>query len=130
MTRSAVNMDVVNDLNGKAVRQLVDAHRQRTEDPLILAVRYHVDDPSGHIHLLEVLGNFPGADEDELMVTEFGPSANLLIVGKLHLALGSPAQLQAAAKRSDPIAAAARDGEVVFDNGSAEAAELKRELGL
>lgn len=130
MPTPASSMDIVRDLNEKAVRQLVDAHRQRTDEPLVLAVRYNLGDPNGHIHLLEVLDQFPGADDDELLVTEFGPSANLLIVGDLHLALGSPAQVQSAAKRGDPIAMAARDGEVVFDDGSAKAADLRRELRL
>jgi S1-C subfamily serine protease len=80
--------------------------------------------------LLEVLDRFPGADDDELLVTEFGPSANLLIVGDLHLALGSPAQVRSATKRRDPVSMAAKGGEVVFDDGSVQAAELKRELGL
>jgi hypothetical protein len=123
-------MDIVKDLNEKAVRQLVAAHRQMTDEPLILAVRYSLDDPKGHIHLLEVLDRFPGADDDELLVTEFGPSANLLIVGDLHLALGSPAQVRSATKRRDPVSMAAKGGEVVFDDGSVQAAELKRELGL
>ena len=131
MATSASSMDIViKDLNEKAVRQLVAAHQQRTDEPLILAVRYGLDDPKGHIHLLEVLDRFPGADDDELLVTEFGPSANLLIVGALHLALGSPAQVRSAAKRRDLIAIAAKDGQVVFDDGSAQAADLKRELGL
>lgn len=130
MPTSALNLDIVRDLNAKAVRQLVDAHRRRTDEPLVLAVRYNHDDPRGHIHLLEVLDHFPGADDDELLVTEFGPSANLLIVGALHLALGSPAQVLAAARKGDPLTGAARNGEIVFADGSAKAEELRRELGL
>ena len=130
MPTSTSNMDLVRKLNEKAVRQLVTAHRQMTDEPLVLAVRYNLDDAKGHIHLLEVLDQFPGADDDELLITTFGPSANLLIVGDLHLALGSPAQVQSAAKRRDPTIVAASKGEVVFDDGSAKATGLKQDLGL
>lgn len=130
MAKSVLNKDVVKHLNNKAVRQLVAAHRKRKDEPLVLAIHYDLGDPRGDIHLLEVLEHFPGADDDELMVTTFGPSANLLILGNLHLALGSPAQVRSAVERNDAIAAAARDGEVVFDNGSAKAKALKREFGL
>jgi hypothetical protein len=130
MPTSALNGDIVRDLNEKAVRQLVAAHRLRTDEPLVLAIRFNLDDPQGHIHLLEVLDQFPGADDEELLVTRFGPSANLLVLGDLHIALGSPAQVHSAARRGDPIAVAARSGVVVFDDGSARAAELRRELRL
>lgn len=123
-------MDIIRDLNNKAVRHLVAVHQQRTDEPLILAVHYNRDNPEGHIYLLEVLDQFPGAGDDELLVTEFGPSANLRIMGTLYLALGSPAQVQSAAKKGHPIAMAVKKGEVVFDDGSENAKELKRELGL
>ena len=60
----------------------VREHAARTDEPLILAVRYTLEDPTD-IGLLEVLGDFPGSDEDEPLVTEFEPSANLRILGKL-----------------------------------------------
>ncbi|ETR68003.1 MAG: hypothetical protein OMM_10974 [Candidatus Magnetoglobus multicellularis str. Araruama] len=129
MSSSIINN--IKYLNEKAVRQLVTAHQQLTDEPLVLVIRYNFDDPNGNIYLLEVLDKFPGSDNEELLATQFGPSANLRIVGDLHLALGSPAQVQAAAKRRDSVVKAVSiDGEVVFEDGSEQADELKRELGL
>ena len=123
-----MNQNSIKYLHDKAVRQLIAAHRQRTEEPLILAVRYNLD--GGDIYLLEVLDGFPGGDEDELLFTEFGPSANLIIVGRLHLVLGSPAQVRFALERDDnQIKEAVKCGKVVFDDGSAEATRLKKAVG-
>lgn len=130
MPSAAPSINLVNELNKKAVRQLVAAHRKRKDEPLILAVWYNLDDPKGHIHLLEVLDRFPGGEDDELLETKFGPSANLRIVGDLHLALGSPAQVQSAIRRRDRIMKAIKGGTVVYANGSAKALKLKRVLGL
>ena len=130
MSMPTMNPGLINDLHDKAIRQLVAAHRQRTEEPLLLAVRFDLADSTGDIHLLEVLDQFPGGDEDELLVTEFGPSASFIIVGKLQLVLGSPAQVRSALKRGDAITVAVRGGEVVFDDGGTEAARLKQEFGL
>lgn len=70
----------VKDLHDRAVQDLIAAHRQRTEEPLALAIRYGLDDPED-IHILEVLDGFPGPDDDELLITEFEPSAQLRILG-------------------------------------------------
>lgn len=51
-------------------------------------------------------------------------------VAQLHLVLGSPAQLRAAIERKDKIVEALGGGEVLHDDRSEEAAELKRALGL
>lgn len=130
MSTSTMNPDRINDLHDKAICQLVAAHRQRTEEPLILAIRFGLDDPKGDVHLLEVLDQFPGGDEDELLVTEFEPSASLIIVGKLQLVLGSPAQVRSALERGDAITTAVRGGKVVYDNYGAEAAQLKKAFSL
>ncbi len=119
----------IRQLHEDAIEQLVAAHRQRTDEPLVLAVRYEVGDPMD-VHLLEVIDGFPGGDDDELLVTEFEPSAQLRILGKLHLVLGSPAQLQAAIRRNHPLIAAVKTGSVVHDDGSDVAKQLKGELGL
>ena len=122
---------IINDLNEKAVRQLVTAHRRLTDEPLVLAIRYNFADPKGDIYLLEVLDKFPGEDDEDLLITQFGPSPSLRIVGDIHLVLGSPAQVQTTAKRHDSIVmSASRDGEVVFEDGSEQANELKCELRL
>ena len=121
--------DRIRNLHDRAVRQLVEAHQRGTDEPLVLAVRYKLDDPND-IYLLEVLNQFPGGDDDELLETEFGPSAELIIVGKLHLVLGSPAQVQSAITRGDTIATAAKRGQVEFDNRGPEASALKKALGL
>ena len=130
MSTSTMNVEPrIANLHDRAVRQLVQAHQQRTDEPLLLAIRYRLDDPSD-IYLIEVLGAFPGAADDELLETAFDPSANLIIVGRLHLVLGSPAQVQAAVQRGDPIMQAARVGRVEFDNGGSEAATIRESLGL
>lgn len=116
-------------LNDRAVRQLLEAHRQRTDQPLILAVRFAGERPED-IHLLEVLGSFPGEDEEELFVTDFAPSANLVMLGKLCLALASPGQIRAAIKRRDPLVGAIGRGAVVHSDGSKTAKAIRKELGL
>ena len=119
----------VKQLHDDAVRQLVESHRERTDEPLVLAVRYETGDPMD-VHLLEVLEGFPGGDDDELLVSEFEPSAQLRILGKLHLVLGSPAQLEAAIRRGDPVLDAVKVGTVVHDDGGDVARHLKGALGL
>jgi len=130
MAAPTMNPQLIKTLHDRAVAQLVKAHRQRTDEPLILAVRFNLNDPKGDIYLLEVLGNFPGGDDDELMATQFGPSANLVIVGNLHLVLGSPAQVREAIKKGDSIIKTAKGGIVVYANRSAEATNLRKALAL
>lgn len=119
----------VREFHDRAVAELVAAHTERTDEPLVLAVRYRLDEPVD-VHLIEVLAGFPGGDDDELLVTEFAPSAHLRILGKLHLALGSPAQLRAAVTRGDAIIADLAQGTIVHSDGSQDAAELRKLLGL
>jgi hypothetical protein len=78
---TAAQIDRIQELNDRAVNTLVREHAARTEEPLILAVRYTLEDPAD-IGLLEVLGDFPGSDEHEPLVTQFEPSASLRILGK------------------------------------------------
>ncbi len=116
------------ELNDRAARELVNAHKTRQDEPLILAVRFNIDDFD--IHLLEVLRDFPGDDDDELLVTEFEPSAQLRIPGKLRLVLASPGQFRSNLKRGDKLFDEVRNGESLYDDGSKEAVELKKSLGL
>jgi hypothetical protein len=130
MPKTKMRQNLIEELNQKAIKQLVASHQQLKDEPLLLAVRFKCDDPSGDIHLLEVLDQFPGGDTDELLVTEFEPSASLVIVGKLHLVLGSPTQVRSALKKNDWLTNEVRDGQVVFNDGSGVASALKKELGL
>lgn len=108
----------------RVIRGLVQAHSTRDDEPLLLAVRYRRDDLED-LHLLEVIENFPGNDDDPLFRTEFGPSADLVILGKLHLILASPAQLRAAVGRGDPLFAEVKaDGQVLFPAGAPEGEAL------
>ena len=106
----------------------MEAHKKRTEEPLVLAVRYNLQEED--IYLLEVLAGFPGGDDDELLTTEFDRSASLLIFGKLHLSLGSPAQLRSAIAHGDEMARQFRGGQVLYEDGSQAAKELRQALGL
>jgi hypothetical protein len=118
----------IEELHTRAVKELVNVHAKKTDEPLVLAVRYPGAEPLD-VYLFEALDGFPGGEEDELLSTEFEPSAQLRILGKLHLVLGSPDQLESAAKRGDAIVADLRKGMVVFDT-HARAPELKKLLGL
>jgi hypothetical protein len=119
----------IRTLHDRAVKELVEAHTTRKDEPLVLAVRYRKDDLDD-VYLLEVLDGFPGGDDDELLVTEFEPSPQLRILGKLHLALGSPGQLRSALRRDDAVVIDVKRGAVVFDSQSADAVDLRRRLGL
>ncbi|MDT8390161.1 MAG: hypothetical protein RRC34_06600 [Lentisphaeria bacterium] len=116
-------------LNERAVKQLLEAHRQQEDQPLLLAVRFR-GDVEEDIHLLEVLAGFPGDDDDELFVADFAPSASLVMLGKLYLVLASPGQIQAAVKRRDPLIDEIRGGKVVYSDGSQSAKAICKELGL
>jgi hypothetical protein len=130
MVMPMTNDERVRQLNISAVRRLIDAHSKRTDEPLVLAVRYRLDDPVD-IYLLEAIAGFPGSDDDELLVTEFEASAQLRILGKLVLALGSPNQIRAAVSRHDEqLAELRRSHSIEFDDGSDDANSLKRLLGL
>jgi hypothetical protein len=118
----------VHEMNARAVAELVSAHKSRRDEPLVLAVQFRLADEDAH--LLEVLRGFPGGDEDELLSTEFERSPDLLIFGKLHLVLGSPAQVMAGLSRGDQDIKQAEGGRLLFSDGSPEAAELARMLGL
>ncbi len=122
-------IDATEVLNDRAVRKLLESHRQQTEQPLMLAVRFS-GDVAGDIYLLEVLVDFPGADDDELFITDFAPSASLVMLGKLHLVLASPSQIRAAIKRRDPLLDDISKGSVVYSDGSKIAKTLRKELGL
>lgn len=128
MAQSITAEQRIRELHDRAVAELVRAHEGRTDEPLLLAVRYRMDDPLD-VYLFEVLAGFPGGDEDEVLTSEFAPSAQLRILGKLHLALCSPAQLRAAMARGDSIVDELRGGSVVFE-GIGEGGELRAALGL
>jgi len=116
----------------QAVQRLVDAHAARTDEPLVVAVRFDRD-ATPDIHLLEVIEGFPGPDDDEMLETEFGPSPELRIMGALHLTLASPGQLRTAVARgSGTVQRLTADGVVLHPNAAAtgEAAALLRLLGL
>jgi hypothetical protein len=128
MAASPPSLDRIIALHDRAVRKLVDAHVKNAEEPLLLAVRYRLDDPND-IYLLEVFDRFPGADDDPPLETAFERTPELIIQGKLHLALVSPAQLRTAMARDDDlIKAIKRDGRVEYQ--SYDASELVKELGV
>ena len=129
MVMQMTNDERVRQLNDNAVRRLIDAHGKRTDEPLVLAVRYRLDEPVD-IYILEVIAGFPGGDDDELLTSEFEPSAQLRILGKLVLVLGSLKQLRAAAARGDSLLKEIRSGRVEFDDGSTDSKGLKELLGL
>ncbi len=119
----------VQDLHNVAVKRLIEAH-QNLDERLLLAIRYDPDD-SVDIGLLEVLAKFPGGDDDELFVTEYEPSPNLRILGKLHLTLGSPGQLRSALDRGEALISKVKRGTVEFvDKSSEDASQLLEDLGL
>ena len=121
-----MNSAKVAELNDRAVKRLVDAH-SRLEEPLLLAIRYKLDEPG--IHLFEVLDGFPGEDTDEPLETEFGSSPEVRMIGTLKLALVNPRQFRVLAKGSSAIIEALKnDGRVEFYVG--EGKELAELLGL
>lgn len=127
---AATQLDRIQELNDKAVEALIREHAALDDEALILAVRYALDDASD-IGLLEVLGDFPGSDDDEPLITEFEPSARLRILGKLRLTLVSPKQLLSGLRRGDKELERARTGNIVFErSGDERAAEARRVLGL
>jgi len=107
-----------------SIEQLIEAHKRRTDEPLVLAIRYELEHPDD-VFLLEVLEDFPGGDEDELLTTEFGPSPSLLVLGTLHMMLGSPAQLLNAVQRDDELRAKIRRGKLLWSDESATAKRLR-----
>lgn len=119
----------VRELHDRAVAELIEAHVPKKDEPLVLAVRYFPEEPFD-VYLLEVLADFPGGDDDELLTSELEPSEQLRILGMLYVTIGSPAQLRAAATRDDDIVADIKTGTVVFSDGSEEANALRALLGV
>jgi hypothetical protein len=121
------------------VRELVAAHAKLEDTPLILAIRYSKGFKNFlDVHLLEIVDNFPGKPDEPPFLTEFEPSAQLLILGNLYLTLASPDQIRNAMRLSksssrSPDAKAARKlldavrvgGEIVF---SAKAPPARKRL--
>ena len=108
-------MDVaqVARINEQALRRLIAAHATRFDEPLILAVRYQRADPD--VHLLEVLEGFPAEPGDAPFETEFAPSAELMLIGKLHLTLVSPEQLASLIESDAALARGLReDGTIEY----------------
>lgn len=145
MTTSAQQRQI-EDLYKNVVRDLVDAHAKLKRSPLVLAVRYR--HTGLDVHLLEVIENFPGRAEEPPFTTELAPNERFIILGKLHLTLASPAQLQHAIELSRSrsrlpdvisakslIAGVKKDGEALYvarapAARARKAAALKNELGL
>ncbi len=143
MSPSAAQAQRVAAHYDRAVADLVDAHAKLARSPLVLAVRF--DASHGlDVHLLEVIENFPGNDDDPLFTVTLPPNERFLILGELHLTLASPAQLthaieQATRREKTPssalITAARKHGQLVFlANAPAprarEAKALARALAL
>src|SRR5688500_13770436 len=108
-------MDVaqVARINEQALRRLIAAHATRFDEPLVLAVRYRRADPD--VHLVEVLEGFPTAPGEASFETEFAPSAELMLIGKLHLTLVSPEQLASLIESDAALAKALReDGTIEY----------------
>jgi hypothetical protein len=100
-------------MNEGALRRLIAAHATRLDQPLMLAVRYH--QASRDVYLLEVLEGFPGAPDGEPFEVEFAPSAELLMVGTLHLTLVNPSQIQSLIERNAALVEALRaDGTIEY----------------
>lgn len=117
------------ELNKRAARRLVESHRELEDERLVLAIRYRHNERD--LYLFEVLETFPGEDDDEPFETEFDPSAELVILGKLHLTLVNAAQLRTAINRGSEIIDDLRGGgEILFEDGSEQANLLKNQLGL
>jgi hypothetical protein len=117
----------IQQMHDDSIAQLIESHKRRTEEPLVLAVQYELEHPTD-VFLLEVLDDFPGGEEDELLTTEFGPSPNLLLLGTLHLSLGSPGQVEHAVRRGDVLLARVRHGKILFSDGSPTATKLEVDL--
>lgn len=114
-------------INERALRHLIAAHATRLDEPLVLAIRYHHDAPD--VHLLEVLDGFPDAPGETPFETEFAPSAELMLIGKLRLTLVSPTLLTSLITRGSPLVDALRaDGTIEYY--AAGAKPLIAELGL
>ena len=107
-----------------SIEQLIEAHKRRTDEPLVLAIRYELEHPDD-VFLLEVLDDFPGGDDDQLLTTEFGPSPNLLVLGTLHMTLGSPAQMLNAVERDDELKEKIRRGKLLWSDESPTAKRLQ-----
>ena len=122
-TMSSSAAERIQRMHEGSIEQLIEAHKRRTDEPLVLAIRYELEQPD--LFLLEVLDDFPGGDDDELLTTDFGPSPNLLVLGTLHMTLGSPAQVLNAVQRDDELKARIARGKVLWSNESTAAKQLQ-----
>lgn len=114
-------------INDRAVRRLVNAHVNGHAEPLLLAVRYKLD--SSDVYLLEVLDGFPGAAKEPPFTSEFAPSAELQLLGKLHLTLANREQfLRAIGPKATALGRDLRAGRLEYVSGDAR--DLAEKAGL
>ncbi len=110
--------DDVNDEDA-SLRQLVEAHRKKKDEPLHLAVRFFPHRGRKHIHLFEVLGHF-GAEtisrDRKLFTIAFSSTPQLPLAPgvELRLTLTNPRELSLASREGwaslKPILQSKRDG--------------------
>lgn len=114
-------------INDRAVRRLVNAHVNGHAEPLLLAIRYNLESPN--VHLLEVLDGFPGEPSEEPFKTEFPPSAELQLLGKLNLTLVNRDQfLRAVGSKKSSLGRALPSGRLEYV--SSDAQDLAAKVGL
>lgn len=116
----ALNQDAPSDDFDARLRELVDAHRKRKDEPLELAVQFVPKrGRKRDLHLFEVLTGFGGDEPDRnrrLMSVSFGTTPGLPLPEgtELHLVLTSPSELETALSERwlslRPLLEAKRDG--------------------
>lgn len=101
------------------VRELIEAHKQLEETPLLLGIWYDKDDPKD-VRLLEVLANWPSGDPPgDMAAVSFNSTAEFPLVGDgvLYAVLCSADDLAAAIASSQTEIARVREA---FNRGQAE----------
>jgi len=82
-------------------RGLARHHRKLKEDPRLI-VRYRLSDQK-NVYLLEVLGEFPAGEADQVVTYQYGPTRELMVAGDYFFTLTSPAQLRKALEQGNPL---------------------------
>src|SRR5437867_1431782 len=97
-----ITVHLTPDAFAEVAKALAAHHKQLKEEDARLILRHGLSDLKD-IHLLEVLGKFPGAPGEKFSTYKFDPTKDLMIPGKYHFTLVSPAQMDQAIAERHPF---------------------------
>ena len=90
--------------NENLVKDLVKSHSEIDRNGrLLFAGWYNIENKRGDVNLIEIFENFPDSGTGDIDTFTFPPSAKFPIKGKFKITITSPAELNEAKRKDNPI---------------------------